>query len=182
MLSPLNQLASGAENPCLTRSVTLAGTYFDIVAPEEQLPSWVLGEVTGGLGPGSFSLSSTTAPRFPSLSRTGSLIAKSTRSLSRKGTLVSRPWAMLSLSSHEQEGMKEGLRLEVQRVVDVVFRAVDGCRALSEDARKMSRVELSGRWTPSRADLFDRGCGKEPLPEAVVLVDVLSEVLVDGRA
>src|SRR5581483_1353771 len=91
MLSPLNQLAAGAETPCLSRRETSAGTYRSISRRSSSLPSLVRARYLAVFGPGSFSSCRTTSASLPSLSRTGRRDAKSTRSLSRKGTRVSSP-------------------------------------------------------------------------------------------
>src|SRR3989338_8446308 len=93
MLSPLNQDASGDENPCFLFSVISLSRYFERVLRNAYFPflwAWILLKR---------SFSSTFLPWPVILSDNGTFIAKSTKSLSKNGTRVSKPCAILSLSS-----------------------------------------------------------------------------------
>ena len=83
-----------------------------------------------------------------------------------------------------QQAVQERLGLEVERVVDVVLRA----RELSRRARRTRRGRCRARRPrPSSAAIgrehpLERVLGQQPLPEAVVLVDVVVEVVVHDGA
>ena len=84
----------------------------------------------------------------------------------------------------DEQAVQERLRLEVERVVDVVLGRVSA-GAVSGTRRGRCR-SCAGRATSSPDVGAKSRCrtafGHQPLPEAVVLVDVVVEVVVDDRA